>query len=227
MLPARERARKGSIGRRDRLTHRKPRVPPDMCPTIVPDQSRAAVLRGEHRRDSRERNPGGCPRARPPSPEAGNYPDAASLPCAAAMARRGGPPGSGLSARADRRELRSVGGSRSRRGDARRGRWDRVCGVTGLMNTAPKPALATCALCRAVLLHLGAPASALLEDDWLGHSASKDAEGSGELRVSAAAPRRPVVIATTNSAMHRAAALSRRRSSSRSRTNREPFRLGS
>ncbi|HYG66525.1 MAG TPA: hypothetical protein VD838_02665 [Anaeromyxobacteraceae bacterium] len=41
-----------------------------------------------------------------------------------------------------------------------------VCGAEGALDAAPKPALATCAICKAVLLYVGAPASTLIEDQW-------------------------------------------------------------
>ena len=41
-----------------------------------------------------------------------------------------------------------------------------VCGAEGALEAAPKPALATCAICKAVLLYVGAPVSTLVEDQW-------------------------------------------------------------
>jgi hypothetical protein len=56
-----------------------------------------------------------------------------------------------------------------------------VCGAEGFLNAAPRPAVATCALCKAVLLYVGAPASTLLEDEWLcGSARNPEPEGRAE-----------------------------------------------
>jgi hypothetical protein len=56
-----------------------------------------------------------------------------------------------------------------------------VCGAEGFLNAAPRPAVASCALCKAVLLYVGAPASSLLEDEWLcGSARNPEAEGRAE-----------------------------------------------